>query len=171
MSQFQHSVRQTFRINQFSVATVTFATVHVTASFFEVLEGPHHTEKQKWNFFRDIVTTIKIKKPSTLEKRTHRYNQRVREKIFRMSQADCQNNNCAATLFLKRQRNQINDLQDFLERYCIALPVFVFNSAKQFLNLINSFLLLILDKKTRYWTCRRQKKRTSSSRSIPLKIS
>ena len=42
-------------------------------------------------------------------------------------------------------KNQLVDLQETLKRYCIALPVFCFNSAKYDLNLIKSYLLPILD--------------------------
>ena len=42
------------------------------------------------------------------------------------------------------KKNQLNDLQESLERYCNVLPVFGFNSAKYDLNLIKSFFLPIL---------------------------
>ena len=42
------------------------------------------------------------------------------------------------------QKNQLNDLQKHLERYCNTLPVFSFNSAKYDINLIKSYLLPIL---------------------------
>ena len=61
-----------------------------------------------------------------------------------MSQDHCDNEFCASTQFLQIQRNQIIDLQEFLERYCIYLPVFGFTSAKYDLNLVKSYLLPIL---------------------------
>ena len=42
------------------------------------------------------------------------------------------------------QKNQLLDLQEHFERYCIVLPVFGFNSAKYDNNLIKSYLLPIL---------------------------
>ena len=44
------------------------------------------------------------------------------------------------------KKNQLIDLQETLERYCNVLPVFGFNSAKDDLNLIKSYLLPILVK-------------------------
>ena len=42
------------------------------------------------------------------------------------------------------EKSQLFELQVHLERYCILLPVFGFNSSKDDLNLIKSFLLPIL---------------------------
>ena len=39
------------------------------------------------------------------------------------------------------QKNHLIDLQGHFERYCNVLPVFVFNSAKDDMNLIKSYLL------------------------------
>ena len=52
-----------------------------------------------------------------------------------MSQDDCGNAICASTQLLHKQRNRLNDLQESLERYCIVLPLFGFNSSKYDLNL------------------------------------
>ena len=41
------------------------------------------------------------------------------------------------------QRNQLIDMQEHFERYCITFPVFRFNSAKCDINLIKSYLLTI----------------------------
>ena len=49
-----------------------------------------------------------------------------------------------STQFLQRQKNQIIDLQEHFERYCNILPVFGFNSAKNDINLIKSYLFAIL---------------------------
>ena len=43
------------------------------------------------------------------------------------------------------QNNQLIELQEHLERYCNVLPVFGFNSAKNDINLIKSYLLPILN--------------------------
>ena len=61
-----------------------------------------------------------------------------------MSQDYCDNGKCASTQFLQIQKNQLTDLQDSLEFFCIVFPVFAFNNAKYDLNLIKSFLLPIL---------------------------
>ena len=61
-----------------------------------------------------------------------------------MSQDDCDNEICVSTQFLQIQKNQLFDLQESLESYCNVLPVFAFNSAKCYLNLIKSYLLPIL---------------------------
>ena len=50
----------------------------------------------------------------------------------------------SSTQFLQMQKNQLIDLQVQFERYCNVLPVFGFNSAKYDINLIKSYLLLIL---------------------------
>ena len=49
-----------------------------------------------------------------------------------------------STQFQQMQKNQLIDLQEQFERYCNALPVFGFNSAKYDINSINSYLLPIL---------------------------
>ena len=95
------------------------------------------------NMFLDIETTIKIKMGSMLEKLTQRHNRRESAR-FDVSQDDCDNEVCASTQFLRKQKIQIFDLQETLERYCNVLTVFGFNSAKYDLNLIKSFLLPIL---------------------------
>ena len=46
--------------------------------------------------------------------------------------------------FYGYNKNQLIDLQETLERYCIVSPVFGFNSAKYDLTLIKSYLLPIL---------------------------
>ena len=49
-----------------------------------------------------------------------------------------------STQFLEMQKNQLNDLHEHFERYCNVLPVFGFNSAKNDINLIRSYLFPIL---------------------------
>ena len=61
-----------------------------------------------------------------------------------MSQDDSANEICASTLLLEVQKNQLFNLHESQERYCIVLIVFGFNIAKYDLNLIKSYLLPIL---------------------------
>ena len=113
---------------------------HLVASFIGVLENLASQSKAKMkNLFLDIETTIKIKLGSILEKLTQRHNPREQADMD-----DCDNETCASTQFLQIQKNQLIDLQESLERYCYVLPVFGFNSAKDDLNLIESYLLPIL---------------------------
>ena len=49
-----------------------------------------------------------------------------------------------STQFLQMQKNQLIDLQEHFESYCNTLSVFGFNSPKYEINLIKSYLLLIL---------------------------
>ena len=56
---------------------------------------------------------------------------------------DCDHKTFTSTQFLQIQKNEINDLQEHLERYCNVLPIFGFNSAEYDLNLIKSCLLPI----------------------------
>ena len=95
------------------------------------------------NLFLDIKTKIKIKLGTILEKLTQRHNRRESAR-FDLSQDDDDNEICASTQLLQIRKNQLIDLQESLERYCIVLPVFGFNSAKYDFNLIKSFLLPIL---------------------------
>ena len=89
--------------------------------------------------FFDIETTKKIKLGSNLQKLIQRH--------IRREQADfddCNNETCTSTQFLKMQRKQLIHLQEHLERHCNVLPIFDFNSAKCYLNLIKSYLLPVL---------------------------
>ena len=78
-----------------------------------------------------------------MEKLTQRHNRRQHAR-FDKSQDDGDSEICASTQFLQIQKNQLFDLQESLERFCNALPVFGFNSAKYDLNLIKSYVLPIL---------------------------
>ena len=99
---------------------------YLVASFIGALEDLACQSKAKMkNLFLDIETTKKNKLVSILEKLTQRHNRR--------EQADLDgydNEICASTHFLHRQKNLLFDLQEFQERYCNVLPVFGFNSAK-----------------------------------------
>ena len=55
------------------------------------------------------------------------------------------------TQILQMQKNQLIDLQEYFECYCNVLPVFGFHSAIYDINLINSYLLPILENE-RDWT-------------------
>ena len=61
-----------------------------------------------------------------------------------MSQDDCDNEICASTEFSQIQNYQLIDVQESLERLCKVLSVVCFNSAKNDLDLIKSYLLPIL---------------------------
>ena len=91
------------------------------------------------NLFSDMETTIKIKMGSILEKLTQCHNRRGQSDLD-----DCDNETCTSTQFLQIQETQLIDLQEHLERYCNVLPIFGFNSAKYYLNLIKSYLLPML---------------------------
>ena len=119
--------------NQFSSANLILIT-----SLHLLFESQSQAKMK--NLFLDIKTTIKIRLGSILEKLTQRHNRRETAD-FDMSQDDCDSEICASTQFLQKQKNQLIDLQETLERYCNVLPVFGFNSAKYDLNLIKSYLL------------------------------
>ena len=95
------------------------------------------------SFFLDIDTTKRIKLDSILEKLTQRHNRRESAR-FDMSQDDCDNQVCVSTQFMQIQKNQSIHLQESLDHFCNALPVFGINSAKYHLNLIKSYSLPIL---------------------------
>ena len=113
---------------------------YLVSYFIGTLESLASQSKAQMKvLFHDIVTTIKIRLGSILEKLTQRHN--------RPEQADLNdfdNEIRASTQLLQIQRNQLIDLQESLERYCNVLPVFGFNSAKYDLNSIKSCLLPIL---------------------------
>ena len=96
--------------------------------------------------FIEVETAIKIKLSSILEQLNQRHSQR--EGVIEFD--DDENFNDTAeekelsTQFLQMQKNQLIDLQEHFECYCNTLPVFGFNSAKYDINLIKSYLLLIL---------------------------
>ena len=113
---------------------------HLGTSFIGALDNLALQSKAIMkNFFFDIETTIKIKLDNILEKLTQRHNRREQADLD-----DCDNETCTSTQFLQTQKKQLIDLQEHLERYCIVLPIFCFNSAKYDLNLIKSYLSLIL---------------------------
>ena len=77
---------------------------HLVASVIGALENLASQSKAKTkNLFLDIETTKKIKQGSILEKLTERHNRRESARID-MSQDDCDNEICASTQFLQRQK-------------------------------------------------------------------
>ena len=113
---------------------------HLVASFIGVHEKlASQSKAKKKNLFLDSETTMKIKSGSILEELTQRHNRREQADLD-----DCDNETYASTQLLQIQKNQLNDLQESLERYCNVLPVFGFKSAKYDINLIKSYLLPIL---------------------------
>ena len=113
---------------------------HLVTSFIGVLEKLALQSKTIMkNLFFDIKTSIKIKLVSILEKLTQRYNRRERADLD-----DCDNENCTSNQFLQIQKKQLIDLLEHSERYCNFLPIHGFNSAKYGLNLMKTYLLLIL---------------------------
>ena len=89
--------------------------------------------------FLDIKATKKFILGSVLEKLTQRHSRREQ-----VSLDDYDYERCAPTQFLQMQKNQLIDLQEYLERYCKKLPVFGFNSAKTYMIFSQIFLLPIL---------------------------
>ena len=95
--------------------------------------------------FLEVETAIKSKLTRTLESLNERRcpNQRVFEFKDHCFEDDNEEKD-DSTQFLRMQKNQLIELQDYLERYRNVLPVFEFNSAKYDINLIKSYLLPIL---------------------------
>ena len=103
----------------------------LVASFIGALENVASQSKEKMrNLFLDIKTTRSFKLGSILEKPSQRHIRRESAR-FDISQDDCDNEIGASTQFLQIQRNQLIDLQETLERYCIVRPVFAFNLRSQ----------------------------------------
>ena len=94
---------------------------------------------------QEIETAIKSKLTRTLESLNERRcrNQRVFEFEDHHFEDDNEGKDASAQ-FLQRQKNQLIELQEHLERYCNVLPVLGFISAKYDINLIKSYLLPIL---------------------------
>ena len=80
----------------------------LVASFIGALENLASRSKAKMeNLFLRIETTIKIKLGSILEKLTQRHIRRESAR-FDVSQDDCDNEICASTQFLHKQKKSIN---------------------------------------------------------------
>ena len=120
---------------------------HLISSFITALEGLATQSKaqMKLNFI-EVETAIKIKLSTLLEQLNQRRNRAERLSDF---VDDCiveEEEKDLSTQFLQMQKNHLIDLQEHFERYCNVLPVFGFISAKYDINLINSYVLLILVK-------------------------
>ena len=94
--------------------------------------------------FLEVETAIKSKLTRALESPNERRcrNQRVFEFEDQCFKDDNEEKD-ASTQFLQMQKNQLIEFQEHLDRYCNVLPVFGFNSAKYYINLIESYLLPI----------------------------
>ena len=115
-------------------------------SFIDAVEGLATKSKAQMKLkFVEVETAVKSKLTRTLESLNER---RYRNKrVFEFEDLCFEDDNeekDASTHFLQRQKNQLIELQEHLERYCNVLPVFGFNSAKYDINLIKSSLLTIL---------------------------
>ena len=118
---------------------------HLISSFITALEGLATQSKtqMKLNFI-EVETAIKVKLCAILEQLNQRRNQAERVSNF---VDDCiveEGEMVLSTQFLQMLKNQLIDLQEHFERYCNVLPVFGFNSAKNDIDLIKSYLLPIL---------------------------
>ena len=108
----------------------------LVTSFIGALKNLALQCKAVWkSLFFDIETTKQIKLGSILEKLTQRHNRGEPADLD-----DCDNKTCTSTQFLQVQKKQLIDLQEHLELYCNVLPIFGFNSAKCYLNIIKSYL-------------------------------
>ena len=119
---------------------------YLVATFIAALENvAPHCKVQMKTLFLDIETAVKIRMDKILETLSQRNNRRrqVIETEFVCFQEDG-DISCASTQFLQLQKNQLIDLQEQMERYCNVLTVFGFNSEKNDINLIRSYLLPIL---------------------------
>ena len=115
-------------------------------SFFDAVEGLATQSKAQVKLkFLEIETAIESKLTRTLEFLNERrfHNQRVFEFKDHCFEDDNEEKD-ASTQFLQMQKNQLIELQEYLERYCNVLPVFGFNSAKYDTNLVKFYLLPIL---------------------------
>ena len=119
---------------------------HLVESFIDAVESlATQSKAQRKLKFPEIETEIKSKLSRTLESFNERscYNQR-RFEFEDHCFEDGNEEKDASTHFLQMQKNQLIELQEHLERYCNVLPVFGFNSAKNDINLIKSYLSPIL---------------------------
>ena len=118
---------------------------HLILYFITNLDGLATQSKAHIKFkFIDVETAIKIKLCAVLEQLNQRRNRA--EKLSNFVD-DCiveEEEQDLSTQFLQMQKNQLIELKEHFEHYCNVLPVFRFNSAKYDVNLIKSYLLLIL---------------------------
>ena len=82
---------------------------------------------------------MNVKLGNFLEKLTQGHKQQELVTTFDMRQNDCENKNWACTRFLLIQKNQLDDIQKSMERFCNVLTVFGFSSEKLDLNFLKSY--------------------------------
>ena len=99
------------------------------------------------DFFFDIKTTIKIKLDSILEKFTQCRNRREQADLH-----DCDNDTCTSTQFVRIQKKQLFDMQEHLECFFNALPVFGFNSEKKISQANKTLFISHSCYRTQHWT-------------------
>ena len=119
---------------------------NLVESFIDAVEGLATQSKAQMKLkFLELETAIESKLTRTLESLNERRcrNQRVFEFEDHCFEDDNEEKD-ASTHFLQLQKNQLIELQEYLERYCNVLPVFEFKSAKYDINLIKSYLLPVL---------------------------
>ena len=99
----------------------------------------------KLNFI-EVETAIKIKLSGILEHLNQRHSQRERVLDYDNDEYfnDTAEEKQLSIQILQMQKHQLIDLQEHFQRYCNTLPIFGFNSAKYYINLIKSYLLPIL---------------------------
>ena len=123
---------------------------HLIASFIGALEGLVSQGKTKSKLlFHGVETTIKITMGTIREKLNQRHAQREQLWSPYAYPDDCENGNCVPIQFHQIQKGQAFALQETLEWFCNVLPVFGFNNAEIYLNLINSFCYPIFFYRTR----------------------
>ena len=116
---------------------------HVAASLLATLETVvSHSNVQNNTLILDNETALKNRLNRIMEHPSQRHCRRgqVTEAEVVWHEENC-HDNFASTHILHLQENQLIDLQEQMERFCITLPVFEFNKAKHGINLIKSNLL------------------------------
>ena len=112
---------------------------HLILSFITALEGLATRSQMKLNFI-EVGSAIKIKPCAIVEQIDQKRNRAERLSNF---VDDCiveEEEKDLSTQFLQMQKNQLIDLQEPFEQYCNVLPVFVFNSAKNDINLMKNII-------------------------------
>ena len=114
-------------------------------SFVDAFDGLATKSKvQKYIKFLRIETCVKIKLNQTLSTLNHRHCRKQPVLEFEDECIERKEEQDVSTLFVQAQKYQLIALQYHLERYCNVLPALGVNSAKYDINLIRSYLLLLL---------------------------
>ena len=118
---------------------------HLVLSFTTALEGLATQSKTQMKMkFIEFETAIFTKLCKLLEQLNQRHN---RVETVTDSLDDCivdSEEQDLSMQFLQMQKKQLIDLQQHFERYCNVMQVFGFKSAKNDLNLIETYLIPIL---------------------------